>query len=157
MRGKEHIFYKLVTTQEQAPNPASRVMLGRSKDRLGIPVARLHWDMTDLDRHTLKVAIERLTRAFNASGVARIHVPINLDNDSWPSNIGCSWHHCGMTRMHSDPRQGVVDANSRVHGIHNLYVAGSSVFTTNGHGNPTLTVIALTLRLADRLRQVVAE
>jgi choline dehydrogenase-like flavoprotein len=156
MFGREHTFYKIVTTQEQAPNPCSRVMLGSTKDRLGVPVARLHWDLTDLDRHTLKVAVARLRRAFDASGVARLNVPIDLDDKQWPSNIGCSWHHCGMTRMHHDPKRGVVDANSRVHGIQNLYIAGSSVFTTNGHGNPTLTVIALTLRLADRIKQVMA-
>ena len=154
--GKEHTFYKIVTTQEQAPNPSSRVMLGRTKDRLGVPVARLQWELTDLDRHTLKVAVARLRSAFDASGVARLNVPIDLDDPLWPSNIGCSWHHCGMTRMHDDPKRGVVDANSCVHGIHNLYMAGSSVFTTNGHGNPTLTVVALTLRLADRITQVMA-
>ena len=156
MLGREHTFYKIVTTQEQAPNPSSRVMLGRTKDPLGVPVARLQWEMTDLDRHTLKVAVGRLRRAFNASGVARLNVPIDLDDSQWPSNIGCSWHHCGMTRMHDDPKRGVVDAHCRVHGIHNLYVAGSSVFTTNGHGNPTLTVVALSLRLADRIKHVMA-
>jgi choline dehydrogenase-like flavoprotein len=154
--GKEHTFYKIVTTQEQAPNPSSRVMLGGSKDRLGVPVARLQWELTDLDRHTLKVAVARLRSAFAASGVARLNVPIDLEDPQWPSNIGCSWHHCGMTRMHHDPKRGVVDANSCVHGVHNLYLAGSSVFTTNGHGNPTLTVVALTLRLADRISQVMA-
>lgn len=156
MFGREHTFYKIVTTQEQAPNPSSRVLLGSSKDCLGVPVARLHWELTDLDRHTLKVAVARLRRAFNASGVARLNVPIDLDDAQWPSNIGCSWHHCGMTRMHCDPKRGVVDADSRVHGIHNLFIAGSSVFTTNGHGNPTLTVVALTLRLADRIKQEMA-
>lgn len=150
--GKEHAFYKLVTTQEQAPNPDSRVMLGRTKDRLGVPVARLHWAMNDLDRYTLKVGMERMIHAFNESDFARSHAAVHLQAENWPSNINCSWHHCGMTRMHSDPKQGVVDADSQVHGIHNLHIAGSSVFTTNGHGNPTLTVIALTLRLADRLK-----
>ncbi|HWK75033.1 MAG TPA: GMC family oxidoreductase [Povalibacter sp.] len=155
--GKEHVFYKLVTTQEQAPNPDSRVLLGQSKDRLGVPVARLHWAMNELDRHTLKVGVERLARAFEASGIAHVQIPLNLNAHSWPSNIGCSWHHCGMTRMHSDPRKGVVDAHCRVHGVENLFIAGSSVFTTNGHGNPTLTVIALTLRLAARLEQTMAQ
>lgn len=156
MLGAEHAFYKVVATQEQAPNPSSRVLLGRTKDRLGVPVARLQWELTELDRHTVKVATARLRHAFAASGIARLSVPIDLDDDSWPSHMGCSWHHCGMTRMHADPRHGVVDANCRVHGIHNLYIAGSSVFTTNGHGNPTLTVVALALRLADQLKAVMA-
>jgi choline dehydrogenase-like flavoprotein len=54
--------------------------------------------------------------------------------------------------MHSDPRQGVVDPDSKVHDIDNLYVAGSSVFPTGGSANPTLTLVALTLRLADHLK-----
>jgi choline dehydrogenase-like flavoprotein len=64
-----------------------------------------------------------------------------------------SWaaHHVGTTRMHSDPLRGVVDADCRVHGVANLHVAGSSVFPTAGASNPTLTLVALALRLADRL------
>ena len=61
-------------------------------------------------------------------------------------------HPCGTTRMSADPRHGVVDRHCRVHGVDNLYIAGSSVFPTNGHVNPTLTVIALAVRLADTLR-----
>ncbi len=65
-------------------------------------------------------------------------------------------HHMGTTRMHADPRQGVVDANSKVHGVANLFVAGSSVFPTYGSSNPTLNLIALTLRLGDHLKTVLA-
>jgi choline dehydrogenase-like flavoprotein len=64
---------------------------------------------------------------------------------------GC--HHMGTTRMHTDPTRGVVDADCRVHGLHNLWLAGSSVFPTGGAANPTLTIVALALRLARRLRQ----
>ena len=59
----------------------------------------------------------------------------------------------GTTRMHAEPSRGVVDANSRVHGVPNLYIAGSSVFPTSGHANPTLTIVALSLRLSDHLRE----
>jgi choline dehydrogenase-like flavoprotein len=152
--GKQRTFYKLATTQEQAPNPASRVLLGQQRDALGVRVARLQWELMDLDRHTIKVAVARLVQAFGTPGIARLQVPIDLDATEWPSNLGCSWHHCGTTRMHADPKQGVVDADCKVHGVQNLYVAGSSVFTTNGHGNPTLTIVALSLRLADRLRKL---
>jgi choline dehydrogenase-like flavoprotein len=56
--------------------------------------------------------------------------------------------------MSDDAKKGVVDANGRVHGVDNLYVAGSSVFSTSGNGNPTLSIVALALRLADRLKEV---
>jgi choline dehydrogenase-like flavoprotein len=62
----------------------------------------------------------------------------------------------GTTRMSNDPRQGVVDANCQVHGISNLYVAGSSVFPTAGAGTPTFTLVALALRLADHLKEQMA-
>ena len=65
-------------------------------------------------------------------------------------------HHLGTTRMSDDPKQGVVDADGQVHGVGNLYVAGSSVFPTYGASNPTLNLMALTLRLADHLKKVMA-
>ena len=60
-------------------------------------------------------------------------------------------HPSGTTRMSASPRDGVVDADGRVHGIDNLYVAGSSTFPTSGHFNPTLAIVALSARLADHL------
>ncbi len=74
----------------------------------------------------------------------------------WLSVMDWGNHHMGTTRMSADPKLGVVDANSRVHGIGNLYVAGSSVFPTYGASNPTLNLVALTLRLAAHLRRVFA-
>ena len=152
--GKQRTFYKAVTTQEQAPNPSSRVRLGKGRDALGSPLPRLEWRLTDLDRHTIKVAAAHLVEAFSAAGIARLQIPIDLDANDWPSNMGCSWHHCGTTRMHADPKRGVVDANCKVHGMQNFYIAGSSVFATNGQGNPTLNIVTLSLRLADHLRKV---
>jgi choline dehydrogenase-like flavoprotein len=61
------------------------------------------------------------------------------------------YHHMGTTRMAEDPRRGVTDARTRVHGIGNLYVAGSSLFPTSGWANPTLTIVALALRTADEV------
>ena len=71
----------------------------------------------------------------------------------WLSVMDWGNHHMGTTRMHTDPRQGVVDADLKVHGIANLFVAGSGVFPTYGASNPTLNLVALTLRLAAHLRK----
>jgi choline dehydrogenase-like flavoprotein len=68
--------------------------------------------------------------------------------------VNC-WHHMGTTRMHDDPRRGVVDRHCAVHGLSNLYIAGSSVFPTVGRANPTLTIVALAIRLADHLKLTV--
>lgn len=72
----------------------------------------------------------------------------------WMEGLDWGNHHLGTTRMSADPKRGVVDADSKVHGIANLYVAGSSVFPTYGSSNPTMNLVALTLRLADRLKKV---
>lgn len=63
-------------------------------------------------------------------------------------------HHMGATRMHSDPKQGVVDENCKVHGVSNLFIASSSVFPTGGYANPTLTIVALAIRVADRVKAI---
>jgi choline dehydrogenase-like flavoprotein len=63
-------------------------------------------------------------------------------------------HHIGTARMSRDPRDGVVDEQCAVHGVGNLFVAGSAVFPTSGHANPTLTIVALAIRLAGHLRAV---
>ena len=76
--------------------------------------------------------------------------------DPWPTSVRGARHHMGTTRMHADPHRGVVDADCRVHGIANLYVAGSSVFPTSGAANPTLTIVALALRLAGHLQNRLA-
>ena len=154
--GKESIpdsYYELMTVQEQAPNPSSRVTLTGNKDALGIPRARLEWRLTDLDRHTIKVAVQHIAQTLGAREMGRLRVSMDLDAAEWPLHMQSSWHHCGTTRMHADPRQGVVDADLRVHGLANLYVTGSSVFPTNSSSNPTPTVIALSVRLARHLKQ----
>jgi len=90
------------------------------------------------------------------TGTGRVQIRDWLlsDDRSWPSFISGGWHHMGTTRMSADPKQGVVDANCKVHGVSNLFITGSSVFPTGGYANPTLTIIALAIRLADRVREV---
>ena len=70
----------------------------------------------------------------------------------WGDDLQGGYHHMGTTRMADDPKEGVVDRDCRVHGIANLYIAGSSVFPTGGYANPTLTIVALALRMADHLK-----
>jgi choline dehydrogenase-like flavoprotein len=88
-----------------------------------------------------------LAREVGKSGIGRLKLDVGIRPD-WPGGN----HHMGTTRMHPDPRYGVVDADCRVHGLSNLYVAGSSVFPTSGGVNPTLTIVALAERLADHLK-----
>jgi choline dehydrogenase-like flavoprotein len=138
---------------EQAPNPASRVKLIDELDALGVPRVQLEWRLSSLDKRTLWQGHRLLARSLGRAGLGRLQVLIEEDDHTWPGDLGGRCHHMGTTRMHQDPKQGVVDANCRVHGIDNLSVAGSSVFPTSGSANPTLTLIALALRLADHLKQ----
>lgn len=136
---------------EQAPNPDSRVSLGSERDALGLRRLRLAWRLTEKDRHSLVAHVRNLAMEFAAMGLGRMRIDID-DPGSWPDVVAGGSHHMGTTRMHDDPRQGVVDRNCRVHGLDNLYVAGGSVFPTGGAANPTLTIVALTLRLAEHLK-----
>ena len=136
---------------EQAPNPDSRVSLSSQRDAFGLPQIKLDWRLTEQDRRSLVTHMHSLALEFGALGMGRMVVYVE-DDGLWPAAVDGGSHHMGTTRMHDDPKQGVVDRNSKVHGMENLYVAGSSVFPTGGSANPTLTIVALTLRLADHLR-----
>jgi choline dehydrogenase-like flavoprotein len=138
---------------EQAPNPDSRVTLGQETDALGQRKVRIDWRLTSLDWHTYRTAAAvfglELAKACNGQFELQPWLANGL-NES-PQIQGTA-HHIGTTRMAEHPNQGVVDLNSRVHGMSNLYVAGSSVFPTGGWAFPTFTLVSMSLRLADHLR-----
>jgi choline dehydrogenase-like flavoprotein len=137
---------------EQAPNPDSRVSLSQRRDALGLPEIKLDWRLGEQDRRSLVTHMHSLAQEFGALGMGRMVIAVK-DDGIWPAEVSGGNHHMGTTRMSDDPKRGVVDRNSRVHGMDNLYVAGSSVFPTCGSANPTLTIVALTLRLAGELRE----
>ena len=99
-------------------------------------------------------ALPILDAALHAAGIGRVQFMLGDEHPA--ALLEGNFHHLGATRMHAEASKGVVDADCRVHGIRNLYVAGSSVFPTYGCSNPTLTVVALALRLADHLRKELA-
>jgi choline dehydrogenase-like flavoprotein len=138
---KTHLF----TIVEPEPNPDSRVTLSEERDSLGVNRARLTWRLTPLVERTLVRAQRILADELEATGAG------NLEFETTPGFRWCN-HHIGTTRMSTDARQGVVNADCRVHGVRNLYVAGSSVFPTAGSDMPTYTIVALAIRLADHLR-----
>jgi len=142
---------------EQAPNPDSRITLADEKDALGIPRTRIDWRFTDLDRRSFHVVQQAFAKALGMSGLGRQRndLPMSAGEFDALAAEEVEYHHIGTTRMNTDPKQGVVDQNCQVHGVDNLYIAGSSVFPTAGAANPTFTILALTLRLADHLKQVV--
>jgi choline dehydrogenase-like flavoprotein len=135
---------------EQAPNPESRVRLGSRRDDLGIPVPRVTWRNTDDDLASVKASAQVLDHTLRARGLGLVKWTADPDT----TLVEGGHHHLGTTRMHADPARGVVDPVGKVHSVDNLYIAGSSVFPAYGASNPTLTIVALSVRLADHLREI---
>ena len=134
---------------EQTPLASNRVTLSAERDALGANKLHLHSSWQKMDAVQFARYIKLLATALKTSGLGELQ-PI-LDGDGLPepvTPIG-SHHMMGTTRMHNDPRKGVVDVNCCVHGIDNLFMAGGSVFPTGGYANPTLTIVAMSLRLSD--------
>lgn len=136
---------------EQQPNPQSRVSLGSKRDRLGMREVVVDWQLVPEDKAKAAEILHLLGRETGRVGFGRFH-PMLTEGGSWPEGFYGNEHQMGTTRMHRDPSLGVVDENCRVHTVGNLYVAGSSVFPTGGASNPTLTIVALALRLADHVK-----
>ena len=145
--------YALGCGLELTPDPYRRLTLTGERDVLGMPRLKLNMTISDHDFASYRQTLVELGRQLLASKAGMLR----LDRKSraeWLGVLDWGNHHLGTTRMHQDPKQGVVDANLQVHGLANLFVAGSSVFPTYGASNPTLNLVALTLRLADHLKGV---
>jgi choline dehydrogenase-like flavoprotein len=141
---------ELAVSVEQPPLAENRVELARERDALGVPRARVRWTIGAAEERTYRrsreVLLGELEKLEPGIGTASVNV-----TDPWPSRVVGTWHHEGTTRMSDDPALGVVDRDCRVHGLRNLYVAGSSVFPTSGSTSPTVTILQLSLRLADHV------
>jgi choline dehydrogenase-like flavoprotein len=132
---------------EQAPNRDSRVTLGSRTDELGMPRTKLDWKISDVDRASIQSHIEGLKRTVRDLGLGSVRIANDLEELPLVANH----HHLGTTRMHADSKLGVVDAHCQAHEVPNLFLAGSSVFPSGGYVNPTLTILALARRLAERI------
>jgi choline dehydrogenase-like flavoprotein len=149
-------LYSLDFHSEQQPQPASRVSLEARADALGMPRLRIDWRYTKGDVDTVSRSIALLAEDFSRSGIGSLRYdPASVETEM--TRYGAyGGHHLGTARMGSDPRTSVVNADCRVHGIDNLHVASAATFPTSSQANPTLTVVALSLRLAQRLKNALA-
>ena len=151
---REPHFFNVELSVEQQPNPDSRVLLSDEKDAFGLNQIKLDWRLTDDDYRGLVETTNLLATAVGAKNIGRMRIDLDKDRkNGWPERLRWGWDHIGTTRMSDNPKTGVVDRDCRVHGVANLYVAGSSVFPTSGAGVPTLTIVALAARLAQHLRR----
>jgi len=138
---------------EQAPDKRNFIQLDNEKDQFGIPKPILNWKKFKLDRETLVKSLSEFNNWLLESDTGRLQLMDWILNEKdYPLDDELAGHHhMGGTRMHKNKELGVVDSNCKVHGSKNLYIAGSSIFTTSGHNNPTLPIVQFSLRLAEHL------
>ena len=137
---------------EQMPDTTNRVKLIADKDALGLNRISLNWEPSKSTIEALRKVALLFGTECARTGIGRFELERNFEAPY--ANTSTAWHHMGTTRMGNIPTKSVVDPDLKVHGINNMYVAGSSVFPTSGRSNPTLTIVALSIRLADRLQKM---
>jgi choline dehydrogenase-like flavoprotein len=143
-------YFEVWSQTEQSPDPDNRLTLSDRLDGLGYRQAKLHWRWRETDRHHVMRAQDILAEEIARSGLGQLKLYRQGNTPFLMSPT--AHHHMGTTRMHVDPKQGVVNEHCQVHGVSNLFIASSAVFPTGGYTNPTLTILALAVRLADRVK-----
>ncbi len=140
---------------EQAPNKDSRITLSSEKDALGMPRSKMNWVLGQQEQRTIQELTIAIGAEFGRLQLGRVKLAdwVMDPGENWTRGVQDVAHHMGGTRMSTSPHSGVVNGDCKVHQTDNLYIAGSSVFPTSGCVNPTLTIVALSIRLADHLKQ----
>lgn len=146
--------YSIDFHAEQLPNRDSRVTLGDECDELGSPRLKIDWRYLSADVETVRRAMALLANDLQSSGVGTLDYDASALEAEITRYGAYGGHHIGTTRMGDNPLSSVVDPDCRVHDVDNLFIASSSVFATSSQANPTLTIVAMALRLADHLKSL---
>ena len=144
--------YPLDYNAEQTPLYDSRVSLTHDRDRFGVPRMRIDWRVCAEDKASIAASYRQMRSVLGGTNVAAVTYDDEALENSVQQSVAVGGHHIGTARMSADPRRGVVDPQCRTHDVENLYLAGSAVFPTSGSANPTLTLVALAIRIADELK-----
>ncbi|MBF4988572.1 GMC oxidoreductase [Methylophilus sp. 14] len=143
--------YPIEFNSEQVSDANNRIELLNEHDRFGMPRVSVHWKLTAQDITSGIKSFNLLKKQFEKTKACRLEFEPKELEKAMENALPVGGHHMGTTRMGIDPNDSVVDVNCKVHGVKNLYIASASVFTTNSHANPTLTIVALALRLSEHL------
>ncbi|VAW87008.1 Glucose-methanol-choline (GMC) oxidoreductase:NAD binding site [hydrothermal vent metagenome] len=144
--------FQIISMIEQTPDRNNRISLGHEKDQLGLKKIKIDFRITQSDKDSAWKTLELFAKDPGIQLLGRVRLLKERENRIWGSQLGFGQHHIGTTRMSHTAEKGVVDSNLKVFGTKNFYISGSSVFPTGGHVPPTLTIIAITIRLAHELR-----
>ncbi len=144
--------YQITSMIEQTPDKNNRIRLGEQKDALGLKKVKIDFRVTESDKKKTWKTLELLSQDPNIQSIGRIRLLKDRESRIWTSQLGFGQHHMGTTKMSHHIENGVVDPSLKVFGTNNFYISGSSVFPTGGHVPPTLTIIAVTIRLANELK-----
>ncbi len=145
--------FNISLLKEQKPSENNSISLSNVKDEIGIPKPILHWTRSENVRNSSKIIIENFANFLISNDIGRIAVDEFLYNDQTYEHKN-GYHHLGGTRMGLNKNNSVVDKNCKIHNTKNLFVAGSSVFTTAGHAYPTLTITQISTRLGDYISNI---
>jgi choline dehydrogenase-like flavoprotein len=152
--GSKAMAYTLGGGCEVTPDPDRRITLSNERDALGMPRIKLHNTLAESDLDQFRATLKELGRQLLASRAGMIRLN-RKERGDWLNGIDWGNHHMGTTRAAADPKKGVVDADLKVHGIANLFVVGSAIYPTYSAVNPTLSIVAMALRLADHVKGLV--
>lgn len=147
--------FPLEINAEQTPNPDSRIRLDGGWDDFGIPRLRLDWRLSTLDVDSMARSLRLVRSSLDTYPGIRLHLDDDHLVDQCRSSIPVGGHHIGTARMGKTEDDGVVDTNCAVHGTPNLFVSSAATFPTSSHANPTLTIVAMAVRLAEYLQAII--
>lgn len=154
-KGDEFGGYQVITMIDQSPEANNQILLGSEPDRYGLKRVKINWSMSDFDKYLTWKTLEFVAKDETLNQFGRFRLLKERESRIWESQLGYGHHHMGTTRMAGSVKNGVVDKNCLVFGTNNLYIAGSSVFPTGGHVPPTLTIVAMSIRLARHLERII--
>lgn len=150
-RAQDFAGFQIPVMMEQIPDFKNHISLSQSLDAFGIPKVEINWEITDENMKLFWKSLTLTARGLGEGSHGKLRLLRQFHERVWGTQMGLGNHHMGTTRMAATEKKGVVDSNQRVFGTSNIYVGGSSVFPTGGHVPPTLTIVALTIRLAKHL------
>ncbi len=144
--------FEIPMMMEQTPSKDNRIILSNNKDELGLAKIDVQYRITELDKQRLWRSLDICAREIAMLGFGRLKILKERSLRLWRDQLGFSAHHMGTTRMADTPDSGVVNEDLKVFGTNNFYIGGSSVFPTGGSVPPTLTIVALSIRLAEHIK-----